>query len=119
MKGLRNKPYEGRIKGLNLFDLHHCSVRIDLIPMHSILRPPNRPLKSQIKPGSYRITRRHRFTVEIPATRVNCRRYFYSVRVSFIWNRLPESVVDCPTIATYKAALDNHLKSNKIMQLPY
>ena len=71
VKGLRNRPYEVRIEGLNFFDLHRRSIRSDLILMYSILRSPNHPLKTLFKPGSDRTSRRHRFTVEIPATRVN------------------------------------------------
>jgi len=115
--GLQGKPYAERIVSLNLFDFRYRRIRGDLILTYNILHTPDHPLKQLFHPASDRVTRLHRFALAIPYTRVNCRRYFFSVRVSFLWNSLPESVVSCTNLSSFKHALDNFMQSNEIAEL--
>ena len=112
--GLWNKPYEERIASLQLFDFRYRRIRGDLILTYNILKTPNHPLKALLEPRTDRGTRQHRFSLTVPQSRLNCRRYFYSVRVIFVWNNLPDSVVSCNTLSSFKAALDAHMQTNGI-----
>jgi hypothetical protein len=112
--GLHSKPYEERIAALNMFDFPHRRLRGDLILTYKILHTPGHPLFSLFKPGSDRITRKHRLSLTVPPSRLNCRRYFFSVRVCFMWNALPESVVSCTSLSSFKLALDAHMRANSM-----
>ena len=109
--GLQSKPYAERISSLNLYDFRYRRIRGDLILAYKILNTPNHPLQSLFQPGSDRATRQHQFTLAIPTTRLNCRRYFYSVRVSFLWNNLPSYIVSCPTLSSFKLSLDDFVRT--------
>ena len=114
--GFHGIPYEERIERLNLFDSTYRRIRGDLILTYNILHTPGHPLESLFKRGSDRVTRKHRFTIELLNSRSNCRRYFFSVRTCFIWNCLPPSVVNCSSSNTFKLALDTHMRSHKIIE---
>ncbi|KER22352.1 hypothetical protein T265_09523 [Opisthorchis viverrini] len=107
--GLRNVPYSERLRKLDLFDLTYRRIRGDLILMFKIINTPNHPLKHLFTVNLARQTRRNPLAVDIPCSRINCRRYFFSVRVSLTWNKLPTSVVDCERLPVTAA---NHIKNH-------
>ena len=114
--GLHAKTYEERIKILDLFDSNYRRIRGDLILMYNIQHSSDHPLKSLFKPGSERVTRQHRFSVEVPSSRSNCRRHFFAVRVCFVWNSLPDSIVNSLTLESFKFALDHHMRTHTICE---
>ena len=56
-------------------------------------------------------TRGHSFKLEKPRCNLDIRKYCFSNRVVDIWNSLPEHVVYCESLETFKIRLDDHLKS--------
>lgn len=116
--GFQNMTYDERIAHLDLFDFYYRRIRGDLILTYKILNTPNHPLQSLFQRGPNRVTRQHRFSLAVPNSRLNCRRYFFSVRVCFLWNSLPESVVSCSNISLFKIALDSHIKTIGIIEPP-
>jgi hypothetical protein len=117
--GLQHKPYAERITYLNLFDFHYRRIRGDLILTYHILNTPNHPLQTLFKPGRYCVTRKHQFALAIPVSHVNCRRYFFAVRVTFLWNSLPESVVSCANIYLFKTSLDDYMRTKTTAELQF
>ena len=109
VKGLQNLTYEERLAQLDLVTLSHRRIRSDLILTFKILQSPNHPLRHLFQYRSIRSTRSHAATLAIPHSRLNCRRYFYSVRVCFLWNSLPESIVDASCVQTFKQKLDIYI----------
>ena len=52
----------------------------------------------------------HSQKVPINYARTDIRKYYFTNRVSAVWNRLPEEVVSAPTLSIFKDALE--LRSN-------
>ena len=110
--GLQNRPYDTRIKYLNLFDFPRRRLRGDLILMYHIMHTSNHPLQQLFIRRDARTSKTHDYSVMIPHSRVNCRRYFFSVRVCFTWNSLPPVVVNSHNLSKFKAELDLFLSEN-------
>ena len=55
-------------------------------------------------------TRGHEWRIMIPHTHTVRRRIFFDIRVINQWNELPENVVNCQSISTFKKNLDRHLQ---------
>ena len=46
------------------------------------------------------------------ASRLNCRKHFFTLRVVSTWNALPEEVVNAKTVDAFKRRLDRHWKDH-------
>lgn len=117
--GFQHLPYNERLQRLNILDFTQRRIRSDLILTFKILRVPDHPLKHLFQRVVDRTTRGHCASVIIPRSRRDCRRYFFSVRVTFIWNALPEDIVSATCVPAFKSKLDAfvrqrffHLKSS-------
>ena len=109
--GLHSKPYENRLASLNLFDFCYRRIRGDLILTYNILHTQNHPLQRLFVRREPRTCRTHDYVLAVPHSRVNSRRYFFSVRVSFAWNALPKTVAYSPNLHTFKSNLDVFLST--------
>ena len=116
---LRNKPYEERLKELNLFMLSKRRMRGDLIEVFKIFKGFD-----NINPENYftvnqtHVTRRqNNFKIVGKRFTSNEAKHFFFNRVVNVWNSLPSSVADCETVCTFKNRLDKFLESNP--QLSY
>lgn len=116
--GFQNMPYEERLKSLNLFDFKYRRLRGDLILTYQIMRNDRHPLKQLFKQNS-RASRAHEYALVVPNSRVNCRRYFFAVRVCFVWNTLPQSVVHSPSLDLFKTRLDAHMSAHSNIEPIY
>ena len=107
--GVRGLSYPERIKRLKLFDFDYRRIRGDLILLYHIIHTENHPLRELFKRCPPCATRSNSLALVIPHSRLNCRRYFYAVRVCFNWNMLPDSVVTSTNVHIFKTKLDEHL----------
>ena len=57
------------------------------------------------------ITRGHSFKLEKCRFRLSVRQNFFSNRIVDKWSRLPENVVNAPSVQAFKNQLDDHLAS--------
>ena len=108
--GLQNIPYQERLRSLDLLDFTQRRIRSDLILTFKILKVESHPLRYLFQTGITKETRRHSAKLIIPRSRVDCRRHFYSVRVCFLWNSLPEYVVSSSSLSIFKSRLDLYLR---------
>ena len=51
--------------------------------------------------------RGHNLKIFVNRSRLNCRKYFFSQRSVGEWNRLPQEVVDAPSVNAFKNRLDH------------
>ena len=114
--GYQNLTYETRLTKLNVWDFTQRRLRADLILMYNILNCHTHPLSHMFQRAPHRITRSHSETVVIPRSRLDCRRHFYSVRVSFIWNALPGDVVNAASREVFKYKLDTYMYQNTLQK---
>ena len=98
VKGLTTKSYSDRLKELNLFSLAFRRIRGDMILTHRILNDPSHPNRGLLK-------------LQQPLVKTKQRSAAFSVRVPFIWNRLPKAVVEAPSTETFKKRFDAHTKA--------
>ena len=106
VRELRHLPYEQRITSLNMLDFKRRGIQADLILVYRILSDSKRPL---LTVKETRATRSHAKSLVVPQSRLNCRRHFFSVRVCFLWNNLPEHVVFSDNEAIFKRRLQEYL----------
>ena len=105
--GMRGKPYKQRLDELNLYSLERRRLRGDLIETFKIVKGI-----SGLKFEDFFVklpqtgTRGHSLRLQRGHSRLEIRAQFFTNRVVPWWNRLPEDVVACSTIATFKYRLD-------------
>ena len=111
---LKNKPYEERLKELNLFSLEKRRMRGDLIEMFKIIKGfDNINTEDYITFDRSNITRRrHSFKITGKRFTSNEAKHFFFNRIVNVWNSLPANVVDSKTITTFKNRLDKYLEAN-------
>ena len=59
-------------------------------------------------------TRNNGLKIEKQNSRINSRRYFFTLRTVNMWNRLDAEVVNAPFLNSFKQKLDKHLKDEGI-----
>ena len=110
---LRNKPYEERLKELNLFSLSKRRMRGDLIEVFKIFRGFD-----NLNPNDYfdvdqaGTTRNNGFKIRGKRFNTNEAKHFFFNRVVNAWNALPNNVVASNTVETFKNRLDNYFEVN-------
>ena len=115
---LRNKPYEERLKELNLFSLTKRRLRGDLIEVFKILKGiENVDAAKYFTIDTSNRTRNNGYKIVGKRFQTNEAKYFFFNRVVNIWNSLPSSVIDCSTTETFKKRLDVYLAANPRLEL--
>ena len=109
---LRNKPYEERLRELNLFSLKKRRLRGQLIECFKILKGfvnVNPTLLFNIAPDTG--TRTNGMKLQVFRANLDVTKYFYVFYIVNFWNGLPSEVVSSPTVDTFKNRLDKHLQN--------
>ena len=108
--GLRNKPYEERLKELKLFSLEKRRLRGDLIEVFKILnKMVNVEADNLFHMQTDTRTRNNGWKLKGKRFNTDIGKYWFTNRVIEHWNRLPPSVVNAQTIDTFKKQLDVYL----------
>ena len=106
VKGLEKLPYETRLKKLGIYSLERRRLRGDLIETFKILTGREDVNYSKVVEladvtsglrGHYK-----------PRCHTTVRQNFFSLRIDNEWNKLPQDVVEAPSINTLKNRLDLH-----------
>ena len=110
VKGLKKLPYETRLKKLGLYSLERRRLRGDLIETFKILTGKERVNCSKffeladVTSG----LRGHSLKLFKPRCHTTIRQNFFSSRIVNEWNKLPQEVIDAPSINAFKNRLDRH-----------
>ena len=107
VKSLEAMSYEERLRELGMFSLTKRSLKGDMIPIFKYLKG------CHVKEGtglfSTAKTRSNGFKLQEKRFLLNLRKNFLTVRAGRQWNRLPQSVVESPSLEVFKRRLDGHL----------
>jgi len=107
VKGLKKLPYETRLKRLGIYTLERRRLRGDLIETFKILTG-----KERIDFFDFELAdatswlRGHSLKLYKPRCRTTLRQNFFSIRVINEWNKLPQSVIEAPSVNAFKNRLD-------------
>ena len=109
--GMKDIPYEERLKTLNLPTLEYRRIRGDMIEAFKITHNiyDHRVTENLLKLDK-KSTRNHGYKLE--KQRVNSTQYqnFFTNRIVNVWNNLPHDVVNADTTNSFKNKLDKHMK---------
>ena len=111
VKGLKHKPYAERLARLHTMSLEKRKTRGDLIQVFRILKGFDSVDTDHFffeleDGGGYRL-RGHRLKLKVQRCQLQVRQNFFSVRIVNLWNKLPESVVECSSVNVFKKRLDD------------
>jgi len=112
VRGFRNVPYENRLRVLGLTTLAVRRKRGDLIECYKILSG-----KEKLDPNQFfqrsdtTHLRCHSHKLSVNLCRLQLRQNFFRQRVISDWNRLPQDVVDAPSVNSFKNRLDTHWRN--------
>ena len=110
---LRNKPYEERLKELNLFSLTKRRIRGDLIEVFKIFKGySNLDANKYFTIDHTNLTRNNGFKITPKRFKSHEAKHYFFNRIVNIWNKLPSEIVNSNTIESFKNKIDKYLKVN-------
>ena len=113
LPGFRDLDYEQRLRLLGLPSLTYRRLRGDMIETFKIINGHYDPEVVPVIPKCSSSTRGHKKKLyKRRANRLNCRKYYFTLRVVSIWNDLPEEVVTARNVDTFKRRLDKHWRNH-------
>ena len=112
---LRDLDYEDRLRKLDLPSLMYRRQRGDLIEVFKYQKGLYRVESERLLPPATegRTRASHEFKIFKQQCRIDVRKKFFGLRVVKVWNSLPDSVVQAPTVNCFKGRLDRHLRDYK------
>ena len=111
--GMRSLSYEERLERLDMFPLKDRRIRGDLIQTFKILKNIDKiHYENLFEISLHTITRNNGLKLKGQRFNTDIRRNFYNIRVVDYWNKLPASVVQTNTVASFKNKLDKYYKEN-------
>jgi hypothetical protein len=108
INGLADLQYKERNCVLHLESLELRRLKADLIIAYKLIFGLiDVDCKQFFTLRNHCLTRGHTYRVVVQKFNVNCRRNFFSVRISNAWNNLPVNLVDFSSVFSFKNSLDN------------
>jgi hypothetical protein len=113
--GLKFKSYSERLEQLNLPSLEFRRMRGDLIEVFKIMSGHyNIDPKDFFQVPTNNQTRGHSKKIAKPSIRTTLKKNSFSYRTIDSWNSLPESIIQAPSLNSFKNRLDKHWKDHPI-----
>lgn len=108
--GFHDLSYEERLTRLGLTSLETRRLRGDLLEVFKIIKGFDKVDAAKLFDFSTTNLRGHKYKLFKRSFRTNLGKFSFVNRVTDTWNRLPEDVVDCSTVACFKSKLDHLFK---------
>jgi len=106
LPGFGNLTYKERLQQLKLPTLVACGDMIEVYKiLHGYYDPEAAPCLQQC---IYPSTRGHTWKLYQLQSNLNCRKCSFTVRVAGQWNKLPDGVVNAPSVPSFENRLDKH-----------
>ena len=120
LPGMKDLPYPERLKILKLPTLVYRRARVDMIETYKLLHDKyygeySQLVKLHASHISKEGTRGHSFKLCQEGSKLNLRRQSFPVRITKVWNNLPNSVVTAPNVNTFKNRLDRHWREEDFL----
>ena len=120
LPGMKDLPYPERLKILKLPTLVYRRARGDMIETYKLLHDKyygeySQLVKLHASHISKEGTRGHSFKLCQEGSKLNLRRQSFPVRITKVWNQLPNSVVTTPNVNTFKNRLDRHWREEDFL----
>ena len=110
--GLSKLSYPERLKKLSLPTLSYRRVRSDMIEMykitHGVYDEEVQFIDYWSDMSARHSTRSNSLKIFQPFVKTTVRRHSFRIRAAKVWNDLPESVVQAPSMNAFKNRLDKH-----------
>jgi len=108
---LKGLPYRQRLQRLKQPTLKYRRVRGDMIEIYKMLtgkydRDSCIKFKFVTYPGTH--TRGNKLKIYQDHVHYNHRKYFFTNRVTFTWNSLPDSVIEASSVNSFKNRIDKY-----------
>ena len=117
VSSIRHLSYEKRLIALNLTTLSERRKRGDLIQMYKIMHNLDKLDKCNHFQIINNQLRGNCFKYHKEITKHQHRENFYFNRTANLWNSLPNSITQSPTVNSFKAAIDCWMSSNRSQRL--
>ena len=116
LPGMKEKSYTERLTEIDLPCLLTRRIRGDLIETYKLL---HEKYDAEVSGELFRLnrntnTRNNGWKIAKQGSRINCRRYFYTLRTVNIWNRLDAATVNASSLYGFKQKIDGFLKAKEI-----
>ena len=111
--GLKDLPYEDRLKSLRLPSLTYRRFRGDLIETYKFTHGVYKVSEQMFSMDSSDRTRGHSLKLQKKRCNTTQRQHFFNQRIIEQWNRLPAEIVEAETLNSFKAKIDKHFSANR------
>ena len=117
IKGLKDTPYEDRLKTIRLPSLEFRLMRGDMIQVFKIAHNYYDPITTDsiFKFSKNSRLRGHNFKILKQTTNKSKYSHFFTNRVVNMWNKLPYGIVNAKSINEFKNLFDNHFNETQFM----
>ncbi len=114
--GLFDLSYKERLQQLNLPSLAYRRIRGDMIEVFKLVHPElgYDATLEPLLPINTRTSRGNRFKLFHRRARIDIRKYSFGLRVTKMWNDLPDNVVCAPSVKSFEKRLDVYWKDQEI-----
>ena len=106
--GLKDKSYEERLSVMKLPSLKFRRKRGDFIELYKYTHGLYSVNESLIHFSKTSHTRGHSLKLEKRSHHLDIRKFFFTFRTVETWNKLPEEIVNSPSVNTFKTRFDQH-----------
>ena len=116
LQNISHLSYPERLAALNLPTFVYRRIRGDMIKTFKILSNVyDSRITNFLSKKNFSTTRGHNFMLFVQHASFNIRKWFFSIRIVDIWNRLPSNVVDASNVMCFEKRLDKCWADLKVL----
>ena len=107
LQNISHLSYPERLSALNLPTLVYRRIRGDMIETFKILNNIyDSRVSNFLSKSNFSTTRGHNFKLFVQHTNLTIIKWFFSIRIVDVWNRLPSNVVNASNVMCFEKRLD-------------